>query len=92
MYAALYGNRSIGPLLEAGADVHAADVNGFTPMLSACRHGVLQTVLLLDRHGADRSVVSADGTTALMLARMKNHGNVVQWLLDNDSSEQILPQ
>jgi len=27
-----------------------------------------------------------------MLARMKNHGDVVQWLLDKDSSEQILPQ
>ena len=92
MYAALYGNRSIAPLLEAGADMHAADVNGFTPMLSACRHGVLQTALLLDRHGADRHAVSADGTTAVMLARMKNHGDVVQWLLDKDSSEQILPQ
>jgi len=54
--------------------------------------GALQTVLLLDRHGADRHVISADGTTALMLACMKNNGDVVEWLLDKEISEQILPQ
>jgi len=82
MNAALYGERSLSLLLEAGADVHAADAYGFTPMLSACRHGIMQTILLLDRLGADPHVVSDDGTTALMLACSRRHGDIVRWLLD----------
>jgi len=41
-------------------------------------------VLLLDGLGADPHAVSADGTTALMLACRRGHGDIVRWLIDKN--------
>ena len=64
--------------------MHATDPKGFTPMLLACCSGYMQTVLLLDGHGADPRAVCADGTTALMMACGNCHGDIVRWLIDKN--------
>jgi len=54
-------------LLDAGADVGAADVDGCTPLHGACAADKLGTVTVLLEAGADSSAAMADGTLALDL-------------------------
>lgn len=60
-------------LLAAGADVNKLDLEGRTPLQTACKHradGALITLLL--RHGARVGHRDAKGLTALEYATMKN--------------------
>ncbi len=56
-------------LLEAGADVdHLSGDRGYSPLMDAAQKGDLAILEILLAHGADASIRSKDGQTALILA------------------------
>ena len=69
-------------LLEKGADVAAAQDDGFTALMSAAQGHEAVAKLLL-QHGADVAAASNDGTTALMCAAQGGHEAVAQLLLQH---------
>jgi ankyrin repeat protein len=83
MYAALYGDaRSVGLLLDQGADPNARNDAGATALLWAVDEP--ETTRLLLEHEADPNVRSADGLTPLLLAAGRfGSGQVVKLLLDH---------
>ncbi len=83
MFAALYGDtRSVGLLLDKGADPNTRNDAGATALLWAVDEPEA-TRLLLD-HGANPNVRSADGLTPLLLAAGRlGSGDVVKLLLDH---------
>jgi ankyrin repeat protein len=83
MFAALYGDaRSIGLLLDKGADPNTTNDAGATALLWAV-DDVEATRLLLE-HGADPNVRSTDGLTPLLLAAGRfGSGAIVKLLLDH---------
>jgi ankyrin repeat protein len=52
-------------LLDHGADIDAADANGWTPLMHACSVGKIETVQLLLQRGARINVKSKFKETAL---------------------------
>lgn len=76
-------------LLERGADVHAVDGRGRTPLLRAAdsvgNYDTTKIDILLD-HGADVNVKDDMGQTALMLAARQNKTHVVRLLLENGAA------
>ena len=56
-------------LLEAGENVHEADVYGRTALMIAARHDCDYLVSLLLERGADPKAVNREGKTALDLAK-----------------------
>jgi ankyrin repeat protein len=83
MYAALYGDaRSVGLLLDKGADPNTRNDAGATALLWSVDDP--ETTRLLLEHGADASVRSPDGLTPLLLAAARfGSGDVVKLLLDH---------
>lgn len=73
-YAASSGSlKSMGFLLEAGADVNALSPNGTTPMMMAARENKELAVKLLLNSGADPTLVNQSGYNAAGYAmRAKN--------------------
>ncbi|KFY82736.1 hypothetical protein V500_10357, partial [Pseudogymnoascus sp. VKM F-4518 (FW-2643)] len=83
-------------LLEHGADVAVANINGVTPLNAASDSGhidVVKTLLyavsvnvhvdvvkVLLEHGADVTVANIDGVTPLIVASLKGHVDVVKVL------------
>ncbi len=65
--------------LEAGANVDATGVDGWTPLMIAAAAGHTITALLLVDAGADVDA-SAQGQTALMLAAEHGHFGIVDLL------------
>lgn len=59
-------------LVKAGAEVNAAQQDGFTPLMGAAQNGNLALVEFLLEHGANVSAVTADGRTALSIAQEEN--------------------
>ena len=66
-------------LLEAGASVDAADVDGWTPLMIAAAAGHTVTVHVLVDAGADINA-SAQGQTALMVATEHRHFAIAEAL------------
>eukprot|EP01064_Diplonema_japonicum_P017834 TRINITY_DN261_c3_g1_i1.p1 TRINITY_DN261_c3_g1~~TRINITY_DN261_c3_g1_i1.p1 ORF type:complete len:386 (+),score=98.95 TRINITY_DN261_c3_g1_i1:65-1159(+) len=62
-------------LLENKADPDLRDMNitGGTPLHNACKNGHRDVVLLMLRHGADRSIENASGVTPAGVARRRKH-------------------
>lgn len=52
-------------LLKHNVDVNVKDSSGWTPLFCACKNGRLRICELLLQKGADASIVSNDGATAL---------------------------
>lgn len=70
-------------LVEKGADVNQADLQGWTPLQNAARHrkdAMIKTLLEL---GADPNVVSSNGMTPLATAAMRDHVPSVKVLIES---------
>ena len=64
-------------LVDAGADVNAAQRHGWTPLHGAAQNGSLASVERLLAAGADPAARNDDGVDALDLARQAGHEEVV---------------
>jgi ankyrin repeat protein len=74
-------------LLEHGADIEARTNENNTPFLLACQNGHLRTAQILAEKGADVIYVCQDGLSALHLAAMGGHAELVSWLLDKAGAD-----
>ena len=54
---------------------------GYTPFLEAASRGAVENVKFFVSHGADPSVVSKRGESALHIAADRNHREIVEFLL-----------
>lgn len=71
-------------LLDAGADIDAADDTGMTPLIMACYLGDFAKASLLVSAGADVNASTNDGSmTPLGVARMRDRDRIVQLLIEN---------
>ena len=64
-------------LLEAGADVNSQAKQKTTPLMAAANVGRVEIVKILLEKGADPTVVNVNETTALELAKKRDHQQVV---------------
>lgn len=67
-------------LLEAGANVNAMQLEGYTCLHAAAANGQLEMVQLLLCYGAKKDVHLEDGRTPLELAREKGHAEIAALL------------
>ncbi len=76
LHAACYDGRAdIAELLiQLGADVHASEVSGRTPMHFAANNGHLDVIEVLIRHGARLDVRDNGGMTPLMWGEISRSG------------------
>lgn len=75
-------------LVEAGADIKAADGDGLTPLMSAAQAGSEAVVKLLLESGAPADAKDKRGRTALTLAKEAGNGPVVAMLEEADRRQQ----
>lgn len=82
IHAAVAGRNMdvIKAVLAAGADVNAAQQQGFRPIHEAGNNANRTLAELLLVHGADPSLKSDDGKSAIDLARDKGHAEFADWL------------
>jgi|TARA_B110000977_G_scaffold120640_1_gene155261 ankyrin repeat protein len=71
----------VAALLEAGANVDAANNNGDTPLILACLNGHGHIVDVLLKAGADVTAVDTYGSCALFYASRQGHCGLVDALL-----------
>jgi serine/threonine protein kinase len=83
--AAFTGRHTMVELLaKSGADVNKPQhANNTTPLMAAVRRGYLQVVEVLLRYGADIAAVDSAGSTALRIAKAKQHDNIVALLMQH---------
>ncbi len=74
-------------LIEAGADVNASDVIGFTPLHGAAEQGSLSKTRYLMEKGANPHAQLTQsfkeyqvGFTPKDVAAVRGHSNVVRWI------------
>lgn len=67
-------------LLEAGADVNAAQAGGFTPLHQAAAAGKLDVIAVLLEHGARREVRCDQGKLPADYARERSHASAAEML------------
>jgi ankyrin repeat protein len=70
-------------LLKHGADIHAQNKDGWTPLHRASYNGALEVVHVLLEHGADVEVKAKDGETALQAAARQGYDKVVELLREH---------
>jgi len=76
-----------GLLLEAGADIGARDLGGYTPLLAALQCGNLRLGEWLLQRGASDRVADNLGRTPLILSvRYDDAGHIVRYLLELGAS------
>jgi len=82
LHAAVAGRKLeiVKAILEAGADPNARQQAGFRPMHEAGTNANRALAELLLAHGADPSLTSDDGKSAIDLARDKGHAEFADWL------------
>jgi uncharacterized protein len=79
--------RIVDFLLRAGVDANAGDVDGVTPLMLACKYGLLFIVRRLLTRGADPSLTDAGGNTAFHYARAFKQGAAAELLKEFTSDE-----
>ncbi|CAG2256811.1 unnamed protein product [Mytilus edulis] len=72
-------------LIDNGAEIDIADIDSWTPLMSACRGGLKNIAEMLIDHGADVNAAANDGLTVLMLACMSGNKNVVDLVIDRNT-------
>ncbi|MDB5044619.1 MAG: putative ankyrin [Deinococcus sp.] len=60
-------------LLTHGAEVNAAQQDGFTPLMAAAQHGNAELVEIMLASGADAAAQTDDGRTAASIAQEEGH-------------------
>jgi ankyrin repeat protein len=83
-WVAYRGHEAVATLLlEQGAQANSGDALGRTPLMVACEEGRLAVVGVLLRHVGGQALQETDdkGRTALHLAALRGHGEVVAFLL-----------
>ena len=73
-------------LLQEGVPCEVGDLNGITPLMSACQGGQKGIVEALVQHGAKLERGDGEGLTAIMHAAKWGHGEVVTRLIELGSS------
>jgi len=84
-YTPLMAASSLGPdgaiiLLDEGADVNATDNAGYTALMHACMNGKLSSVKILIATGANVTMTSRDGDSALSLSKARQRNEIVNYL------------
>ena len=81
--AAAWGDlEAVISLIEGGADVNSvSSYDGLTPLMCAAAFGNLEVVQHLHEKGADLNRFAKRGDTALMMADLKGHDEVVSFLI-----------
>ncbi|GGL97506.1 ankyrin repeat domain-containing protein [Deinococcus aerophilus] len=89
LHSAVAGNhlRLAARLLEAGAQVNAAQSGGFTPLMEAARNGNAALVETLLAHGATVEATNDDGRRAADLAEEEGHTAVAALLSPRQPQE-----
>jgi uncharacterized protein len=83
MWAVAEGHRDVAQaLIEHGANVRARSDN-FTPLLFAAREGDVEAARLLLAAGSDVNETAADGSSALVVATVRGHAALAEFLLDH---------
>ena len=77
-------------LLDAGFDVDAQEIDGFTPLMFSANNSKYKTTKLLIERGAKLDLVNKKGETALYRASKKDHGSIVKLLLDKGADPSIV--
>jgi ankyrin repeat protein len=67
-------------LLEAGALIDAAYIDGLTPLMWAAGQGHIESVRLLVNKGANKGLKDDRGLTALDMAQEAGHAAIVPLL------------
>jgi len=82
LHAAVAGGKLdiVKAVLEAGANPNAQQQAGFRPMHEAGTKANRALAELLLKHGADPTLTSDDGKSAIDLAREKGHADFGDWL------------
>ena len=82
LHAAVAGGKLdiVKAVLEAGADPNAQQQAGFRPIHEAGTKANRALAELLLKHGADPTLTSDDGKSAIDLARDKGHAEFADWL------------
>jgi ankyrin repeat protein len=82
LHAAVAGGKLdiVKVVLEAGADPNAQQQAGFRPIHEAGTKANRALAELLIAHGADPTLASDDGKSAIDLARDKGHAEFADWL------------
>lgn len=82
LHAAVAGRNLeiVKAVLDAGADPNAQQQAGFRPIHEAGTNANRKLAELLLAHGADPTLTSDDGKSAVDLAREKGHGEFADWL------------
>lgn len=66
------GSPEIAEVLKRGADINAANPEGYTPLMYAANLGLIDNVKTLLAHGADARLKTKGGTTALSLVETES--------------------
>ena len=74
------GREALLHWVKQGADIHAVDALGTTPLMLAARRGELDTVMFLVGRGAGVNVMDKRGYTAFALAACRGHGRIMAYL------------
>ncbi len=89
--AALKGDQTyIERLISQGANVHAQDSRGLSPLHNAASGGRLSTMRLLLQQGVDVNVANKEGATPLWYAAFQNQTAAMRLLLESGADPNVI--